>query len=123
MTTATIRRRPPQKKKEVWMEIKDPAKIRRARLQKRWTQRDLAQLTRRSQAAIQLVESGKLKNISETFAMGIAFSLGIDWEDLFIDHEHVAAPIDQSASHSTSHVENQHAARLARPANARKRTA
>lgn len=116
MTTATTRRRPPRpSKKEVWMEIIDPAKIRRKRMQKRWTQRDLAQLTRRSQAAIQLVESGKLKTISEEFAMNIAFSLGCDWEDLFIDHEHQAAPIVTSNACT--------AERQARAAYPRRRTA
>lgn len=103
MSSATIRRRPPLAKKEVWMEIKDPEALRRKRTAKRFTQRDVAHLARRSQAAYQQVESGKMKTISEAFAMGIAFALGCDWEELFIDHEHTATPSVEDGTRNTTH--------------------
>lgn len=103
MTSATIRRRPPLPKKEVWMEIRDPELIRRRRMAKRFTQRDVAQLARRSQAAVQQVESGRMKTISEAFAMGIAFALGCDWEELFIDHEHKATPSVEDGTRNITH--------------------
>ncbi|MFJ4026059.1 helix-turn-helix transcriptional regulator [Paenarthrobacter sp. NPDC089989] len=85
------------------MEIRDPELIRRRRLAKRFTQRDVAHLARRSQAAVQQVESGKMKTISEAFAMGIAFALDCDWEDLFIDHEHKVAPNVEGGTRNASH--------------------
>ncbi|QSZ49375.1 helix-turn-helix domain-containing protein [Arthrobacter sp. D5-1] len=103
MNSTTFRRRPPQAKKEVWMEIRDPELIRRRRLAKRYTQRDVAHLARRSQAAVQQVETGKMKTISEAFAMGIAFALDCDWEDLFIDHEHTATPNVEGGTRNASH--------------------
>lgn len=106
MNSTTIRRRPPQAKKEVWMEIRDPELIRRRRLAKRFTQRDVAHLARRSQAAVQQVETGKMKTISEAFAMGIAFALDCDWEDLFIDHEHTTAPKVEDGTRNATHRVN-----------------
>lgn len=86
------------------MEIRDPETLRRKRAAKRFTQRDVAHLARRSQAAYQQVESGKMKTISEAFAMGIAFALDCDWEDLFIDHTHIATPAAEDVSRTTSHA-------------------
>lgn len=42
-----------------------------------------------------------MKTISEASAMGIAFALGRDWEELFIDHEHSFAPRVEDGSQST----------------------
>lgn len=106
MTSATIRRRPPQQTKEVWMEIRDASKLRKKRMELRYTQRDVAFLARRSQAAYQKVESGALKNISEAFAMGLAFALRCDWEDLFIDHEHHATPSVEDGRQTKNHNES-----------------
>ena len=90
------------------MEIRDPEALRRKRAAKRFTQRDVAHLARRSQAAYQQVESGKMKTISEAFAMGIAFALGCDWEELFIDHEHSVVPHVEDESRNTKRQARAH---------------
>lgn len=74
------------------MKIKDPAKIRRWRKQRHFTQRELAFLVRRSQAAIWQIEAGVLTTISEDFALAISARLDVPWEDLFEAHEAVVAP-------------------------------
>ncbi|WP_263121156.1 helix-turn-helix transcriptional regulator [Cellulomonas sp. RIT-PI-Y] len=65
------------------MRVKDPAKIRRWRKQRHFTQRDLAYLVRRSQTAIYALEVGKLRTISEDFALAVAARLDVPWEELF----------------------------------------
>ncbi|QAY69809.1 helix-turn-helix transcriptional regulator [Xylanimonas protaetiae] len=65
------------------MWVKDAALIRRAREQRRYSQRDLAFLVRRTQAAIHAVEAGKLRSISDDFALAIATRLDVPWEVLF----------------------------------------
>jgi putative transcriptional regulator len=65
------------------MRVKEPAKIRRWRKQRRFSQRDLAYLVRRSQTTIYLIEAGKLRDISEDLALAIAGRLDLPWEDLF----------------------------------------
>lgn len=84
------------------MEVRDPAKIKRWRVQRHYSQRDLAFLTRRSQAAIWQIENGKLRNIEEDFALAIAARLDVPWEDLFIAHEHIRVPVTATAVHRTS---------------------
>ncbi|UQE73874.1 helix-turn-helix domain-containing protein [Gordonia sp. PP30] len=74
------------------MEVRDPARLRRARKQKRLTQRELAFLVKRSHTTIYKLESGALKTITEDLAISIAARLDQHWEDLFIDHEEVVAP-------------------------------
>ena len=70
-------------RRETWMRVKDPAKIRRWRKQRHYSQRDLAYLVRRSQNSIYLIESGKMSTLSEDLAVAIAARLGVPWEDLF----------------------------------------
>ncbi|QAY64228.1 XRE family transcriptional regulator [Xylanimonas allomyrinae] len=65
------------------MWVKDPELIRWTRQQRRYTQRDLAFLVRRSQAAIYAVEAGKLRSIGDDFALAIAQRLDVPWELLF----------------------------------------
>ncbi len=88
----SIRTRPPRIRKEVWMRVKDPGQLRRWRKQRRFTQRELAFLVRRSQATIWQLEEGRLRAVSEDLALAIAARLDVPWEDLFEAHEHVAAP-------------------------------
>lgn len=85
----TTRRRPPIIRRDCWMEVIDPARIRRKRKQKRLSQRDLGYLVRRTQTTIYKIETGQLKNISEDLAIAIAARLDADWEDLFVAHEEV----------------------------------
>ncbi len=88
MTTVTARRkRPPIRRREVWMQVKDGAAIRRRRQAKRYSQRELAFLVRRTQNTIHLIETGKLRSISEDLAIAIAVRLDRDWEELFDAHE------------------------------------
>ncbi|GAA3962776.1 helix-turn-helix transcriptional regulator [Gordonia caeni] len=78
------------------MEVKDGAVIRRCRKEKRYSQRELAFLVRRSQNTIHLIESGKLRSISEDLAVALAARLGRNWDELFIAHEIV--PVVEHAS-------------------------
>lgn len=82
------------------MKVKDPAMIRRWRKQKRFSQRDLAFLVRRSQNTIHLLETGGLKTLSEDLAISIASRLDVPWEDLFELEEHEVMP------HMTKSVHN-----------------
>lgn len=97
------RTRPPKTRKEVWMQVKDPAQIRRWRKQRHFTQRELAFLVRRTQATIWQIEAGKLRNISEDLAIAIAARLDVPWEDLFVAHEIPAVPVVESAPQSKRH--------------------
>lgn len=87
------------------MRVKDPAKIRRWRVQRHYSQRDLAYLVRRSQAAIWQIENGKLRNLEEDFALAIAARLDVPWEDLFEAHEVVHARAVTNEMPSTQHSE------------------
>ncbi|UTN91513.1 helix-turn-helix DNA binding domain protein [Gordonia phage Periwinkle] len=80
------------------MEVKDPAKLRRERKQKRYTQRELGMLVRRTQTTIWKLETGQLKNIKEDLALAIAARLECHWEDLFIAHEESVTPSVSSVS-------------------------
>ena len=94
--TAYRRKKPPTRRKEVWMQVKDPAQIQRRRKAKHYSQRDLAHLVRRSQNTISLIETGKLRSISEELAIALAARLERDWEELFTEHE--VAPVLEHAS-------------------------
>ncbi|NOQ62793.1 helix-turn-helix domain-containing protein [Mycolicibacterium fortuitum] len=80
------------------MEVKDPALVRRKRKQKRYSQRELAFLVRRTQTTIHKIENGQLKNITEDLAVALAARLDADWEDLFVAHEESAMPVMSSVS-------------------------
>ncbi|MDR4533242.1 helix-turn-helix transcriptional regulator [Glutamicibacter sp. PS] len=83
------------------MRVKDPAALRRKRINQRFSQRDLAVLVRRSQATIHQLETGKMKTLSEDLALLISARLFTDWEDLFVLEEHEVVPT------VTSVVENE----------------
>ncbi|WP_043568806.1 helix-turn-helix domain-containing protein [Acaricomes phytoseiuli] len=86
------------------MEVIAPEKIRRGRLQKGYSQRDLAHLVRRSQAAIQLLESGKMRTCTEALALSISNRLDIPWEDIFRAHERFQAPLMSTKLNIIEHV-------------------
>lgn len=79
-------------RKESWMRVKDPAALRRKRINQRFSQRDLAVLVRRSQATIHQLETGKMKTLTEDLALLISARLFVDWEDLFILEEQEIMP-------------------------------
>lgn len=80
------------------MEVRDPGQIRRWRKQKRYSQRELAMLVRRSHTTIHKIETGQLKTVTEGLAMSIAARLDVPWEELFVAHEEIVAPIVSSVS-------------------------
>lgn len=84
------------------MRVKDPAKIRRWRKQRHYTQRELAFLVRRSQTAIYALETGRLPTVSEDFALAVAARLDVPWEDLFEAHESPALPAVTNGAHTAS---------------------
>lgn len=90
-------------RKEVWMRVKNPDALRRKRVNRRYSQRDLAMLVKRSQTTIYLLETGQMKTLSEDLALHIAARLDVDWEDFFDLEEHEVMPIMKSSSHSTAH--------------------
>lgn len=65
------------------MRVKDPSALRRKRLNRKYSQRDLAFLVRRSQNTIYLLENGKMKTLSEDLALLLAARLEVEWEDYF----------------------------------------
>lgn len=91
-------------RRETWMRVKDPAALKRKRMNRQYSQRDLAFLVRRSQNTIHLLETGKQKTLSEDLAVSIAGRLGVDWEDYFILEEHEVAPLVTSGA-STDQME------------------
>lgn len=82
-TTTRQRKRAAVRRRDVWMRVTDPGKLRRRRKSKHFTQRELAFLTNCTQSAIYLIEAGKLRNISENLACLIAARLDVDVEDYF----------------------------------------
>lgn len=85
-------------RKESWMRVKDPQALRRKRLNRKYSQRDLAYLVRRSQNTIYLLENGKMKTLSEDLALLLAARLEVDWEDYFELEENEVAPVVANAS-------------------------
>lgn len=81
------------------MRVKDPAALRRKRMNRQYSQRDLAYLVRKSQNTISLLETGKMPTLTEDLALLIAARLGVDWEDYFDLEEHEVMPEMQSRVH------------------------
>lgn len=99
------RTRPPHTRREIWMKVKDPAKIRRWRKQRHFSQRDLAYLVRKSQTAIYAIEAGKMRTLSEDFAMALAARLDVPWEELFEAHEVNVMPVVTSSLNAVRNQE------------------
>lgn len=85
------------------MRVKDGGQIRRWRKQKHFSQRELAYLVRRTQSTIYLIETGKLRSISEDLGIAIAARLDVPWEDLFEAHEVEAVPVLTHGSRAAIH--------------------
>lgn len=102
--TTTRRRHLTVVRKETWMRVKDPAALRRRRLNMRYSQRELAMLVRKSQNSISKLETGQMKTLSEGFAVALAARLNVDWEDLFLLEEAEVAPRVTSGRPTSDHV-------------------
>ncbi len=85
------------------MRVKDPAQIRRRRERHRFTQRDLAHLVRRSQTAVHALETGRLRTVSDEFALAVAARLDAPWEELFEATDSSVAPRVTTGAHATEH--------------------
>ncbi|WP_157884105.1 helix-turn-helix transcriptional regulator [Arthrobacter alpinus] len=88
------------------MKVKDPAKLRRKRMNRKYSQRDLAFLVKRSQNTIHLLETGGMKTLSEDLALLIAARLDVEWEDYFDLEEHEVVPKVTNAAHSIQNAEH-----------------
>lgn len=73
--------------REVWMRVKDPAAIQRARKRAGYSQYDLAALARCTQASISALETGAMRGCSEDLATLICKWVDRDLEDLFERHD------------------------------------
>lgn len=82
------------------MRVKNPDQIKRWRKQRQYSQRDLAFLVRKSQTAIYAVENGRMRTISEDFALALAARLDVPWDELFDVHESEAVPVVTSGASS-----------------------
>ena len=82
------------------MKVKDPAKLRRKRMNRKYSQRDLAFLVKRSQNTIHLLETGGMKTLSEDLVLLIAARLDVEWEDYFDLEEHEVMPRVTGKPHS-----------------------
>lgn len=87
------------------MKVKDPAALRRKRLNRKFSQRDLAFLVRRSQNTIHLLETGGMKTLSEDLALLIAARLDVEWEEYFQLEEHEVMPIVADKRRPTGNCE------------------
>ncbi|ALY07680.1 helix-turn-helix DNA-binding protein [Gordonia phage Mcklovin] len=86
------------------MRVKDGGQIRRWRKQRKYSQRELAYLVRRTQSTIYLIETGKLRTVTEDLGIAIAARLDVPWEDLFEAHEESVDPVVGHDSSSTHHA-------------------
>lgn len=89
-------RRPPIR--EVWMQVKDPSRLRRRRRDKGFSQKQLASLVDCTQQYISLLESGNDLDCSEKIAERISKWLDVDLEDYFEERELVRRPAVATAS-------------------------
>jgi putative transcriptional regulator len=78
-----MRRKTNRPRSEVWMYVKDPAKLRRRRKDKGLSQVQLASLSGCTQQYISLMENGDDRDCSDKIATRIAKWLDSDLEDLF----------------------------------------
>lgn len=68
-----------------YMKVRNRDAIRRWRMQRGYSQEDLALLCRKTQQAVSKLENGTATTLTEAFAMDIAKRLGVDWHELFED--------------------------------------
>lgn len=86
------------------MRVKDPAAIRRKRINRKLSQRDLAFLVRKSQNTISLLETGKMRTLTEDLALLIAARLDVDWEEYFELEENEVKPKVTDGSGTAAHA-------------------
>lgn len=78
--------------REVWMFVKDPAKLRRRRKDKGYSQKNLADLVDCTQQYISLLENGTDSDCSEKIAERICRRLDVQLEDYFEERTLVRMP-------------------------------
>lgn len=83
------------------MKVKDRERLKRLRLRKGYTQRELAFLTGVTQTTIYHLEAGSMKTLSEKLGLAIAKRLDSDWEDLFVEQAAKPMPAVTNGVHST----------------------
>lgn len=76
----------------IWMYVKEPSKLRRARKKRHFSQVQLAALVGCSQQYVSLLESGDDRDCSEKIAERICRYLDIDLEDYFVEHHVIREP-------------------------------
>lgn len=87
------------------MRVKNPSGLKRKRINRHYSQRDLAMLVRRSQTTIYLIETGQMKTLTEDLALHIAARLDVDWEDYFELEENEVMASVKSDSRTTTQQE------------------
>lgn len=87
---------------EVWMRLKDPSKLARARRRAGFTQVELSRLVGCTQQYISLLESGTAKSPSEKVAVKLCKYLGVDREDYFDTIEVPSMPVVTTVSRVVS---------------------
>jgi transcriptional regulator with XRE-family HTH domain len=65
------------------MQVRDREALKRWRLRRDLTQRQLGFLVGTSQTTIYLLESGGMRTLSEKLALQLARRLDVPWEDIF----------------------------------------
>ena len=83
------------------MRVRDASELRRWRLRRNLSQRDLAYLCKCSQAAISLLERGGMTSLSDELALCISARLQVPWESLFVgdvDPDDADAPLADAAA-------------------------
>lgn len=70
----------------IWMYVKEPTKLRRARKNRHLSQVQLAALVGCTQQYISLMEQGDDRDCSEKIAERICRYLDVDLEDYFVEH-------------------------------------
>jgi len=88
------------------MRVKNPSGLKRKRINRHYSQRDLAMLVRRSQTTIYLIETGQMKTLTEDLALHISARLDVDWEDYFELEENEVMPAMKSDSGIKNHHES-----------------
>lgn len=82
----------PRPRIEVWMYVKDPARLRRRRKDKGLSQQQLAALVGCTQQYISLLEAGEDRDCSDKIATKITRWLDCDLEDHFDERQVVHMP-------------------------------
>lgn len=82
------------------LRVIDPGRNRRARADLKISQRKLARRCECTQSMISLIETGKLRSLSEKLALVMAEELRKPWEHLFTDEVVTLMPAVTNAVHA-----------------------